>query len=192
MSKRILSVALVSLISLPVFATEAIETTPSTASEPEAAAALPVSEPTDSNSRGFYTGLRIGNYSTSVNNLSFSAPAGLVIGYGRTTLGIEMEINSADVELDFPNNSMTYTAAGLYASFRTQSKAFVKFRAGLVQQSISAELSSDADINVSSDLGFSASAGGGLRLTNQALLDFDVTLIDQDLTAVSLGLNLFF
>lgn len=192
MRKSIISLSFYSLLSLPAFASDVVETAPTPApeSEPEVAAALPAADVSSHDGPGFYTGLRVGNYSTSVSEVSFSAPVGLVLGFGTTKAGIELEVNASD--LDIEGLPMSYTTAGFYGSFRTSSKLFFKFRAGVVSQSIVTELPGSTFISLDSGSGFSASVGGGVRINKNALFDLDATVIDQDLIAVSLGLNYFF
>jgi hypothetical protein len=190
MLKSFVLVASVGLAACPVYADVASDTTPESVRYSESGSALALSGALQPMAPAFYAGLRMGSYNSSVDNLSFDSAAGLVLGYGTSTLGFELEVNASNV--DAAGVPMSYSTAGFYVSARTSSKYFFKFRAGLVEQSMEAALSQNAVVRVDSDFGFSASIGGGVRFTKQALLDFDATVVDQDLTVLSLGINYFF
>ncbi len=192
MCKSIMILAVASFASFPVLADEATQNpsqavqyselkTPSVTSLPGSGqATVP----------GFYAGFRMGSYNTSAENLSFDSSGGVVLGYGTSAIGFEMEVNASNASaLGVP---MSYSTVGFYVTSRTTSKYFLKVRAGLVEQSFEADLSRNSAIRVDSDYGFSASFGGGVRISSQALIDIDATLVDQDLTVLSLGINYFF
>lgn len=153
-------------------------------SEPEFAAALPAS------SRfGFYAGVRAGAYQTDVSGINAGMPAGVVLGFGSQELGAEFDLVVSD--MDIQGQNVSYSTAGLYVSYRSSTPLYAKFRVGMVEQAISVP-SGSSTVIFESDFGFSTSVGVGKRFSNSLLLDLDYTIVDQDLSSFTLGLNKYF
>ena len=153
-------------------------------SEPTSAAALPAPRKSS-----FYAGLRAGAYQTDVSGIDVGSPAGVVLGFGKPDFGFEMDIAVSDMQV--AGETVSYSTAGFYLSYRTASPIYMKFRVGMVEQAISVPVGSGYAV-FESDFGFSTSLGLGKRFTDSVLLDLDYTVVDQDLSSITLGLNKHF
>lgn len=153
-------------------------------SEPEAAAATPVSS-----KNGFYAGIHAGAYQSDISWITTGAPAGVVLGYGNPQFGVEFDLLVSDMEIQ--GEPVSYSTAGFYLSYRSATPVYGKFRIGMVEQAISVS-SGSSTVIFESDFGMSTSVGVGKRFANSLLLDLEYTVIDQDLSAITLGLNKHF
>ena len=102
---------------------------------------------------------------------------------------IELERNSADIDVASFQIDMDNTA--LYYAFRSEGDAYLKVKAGILKEELSASSCGGCDVE-DDDTGFSAGIGGGLNLGSMAQIEVEYTIIEADIDYLSAGLNIRF
>ncbi|MEC8811620.1 MAG: outer membrane beta-barrel protein [Pseudomonadota bacterium] len=148
---------------------------------------------------GVYIGAKAGSFRIDAEELNSNNPngRGFVLGYN---LGdgpaIEFERNSSDTfyagldRYSGPEVEGELETTALYFAYRSVGTAFFKVKAGILKEDVKAKgYSAAAD---ESDTGLSVGAGFGFNLGDIAQVEAEYTIIEQDVSYLSLGLNLRF
>ena len=149
---------------------------------------------------GVYIGVKAGSFRIDAEELDSNNPngRGFVVGYN---LGegpaIEFEHNKSDTfhaGLDGyyygPTVEGEIETSALYFAYRSQGTAFFKVKAGVLKEDVSASAYSESADE--SDTGLSLGAGFGFNLGDVAQIEAEYTIIEEDVSFLSLGLNLRF
>lgn len=160
------------------------------------------------NGGAFYLGVKGGIMmidDSEEYGISFSDPsaAGFMAGYDfGSGLALEFEINSsgsADVLVDnFRVGEAEIDTQAIYMAFRSQGTGYFKARIGFLNEDVS--VSSDTTCSYyglcqsaeESDSGLSLGLGGGFNFGKMAQIEAEYTLIEEDVSYFSAGINLRF
>lgn len=149
---------------------------------------------------GVYIGAKAGSFRIDAEELDSNNPngRGFVLGYN---LGdgpaIEFERNTSDKFYAGlsgynygPEVEGELETTALYFAYRSQGTAFFKVKAGILKEDVKASAYS-ASAN-ESDTGLSVGAGFGFNLGDVVQAEAEYTIIEEDVSFLSLGLNLRF
>lgn len=147
----------------------------------------------------WYLGVKAGLMNADVSGFDDATNIGLLLGYNffddnRGAFAIEGEftttIDKGDVRIGSATGDWEVDTWAIYAAFRTAGPAYVKAKAGYLDEDVSVGV---AGTGVSgSDSGFSFGAGFGFRMGQKTSLEFEYTVIEEDIDFISLGLNTHF
>jgi outer membrane immunogenic protein len=137
-----------------------------------------------------YGGLAIGKLSADFSRFEDTSSIGATLGYdlyqdpnGSLALETEFTTTLADGDIRGVGGWDARTIAA-YAAYRTAGNVYLKVRAGILNQNISA--SGGGPLNPD-DTGFSYGAGVGARLNSKAALEVEFTGLSDDLDFISLA-----
>ena len=145
-----------------------------------------------------YLGLKGGKMMVDVSEFDDTSTAGIVLGYKLLdkqggSLAIEGEYtnsSTADINVLNVTGQWDIDTWAVYAAYRTPGNLYLKAKAGVLHEKINAS-SVGASIS-GSDTGLSAGIGAGWRVGKKAALEFEYTVIEQDVNFVSLGVIINF
>lgn len=143
---------------------------------------------------GVYIGAKGGIFLIDLEEASDPSGAGFLLGYnfGKGP-AIEFEhTKSGGIDVGYglySYGTMELETNALYVAYRSEGTAFFKVKAGILQEDVKVKNYSFAD---ESETGLSLGAGVGFNMGDIAQLEAEYTIIEQDASLVSLGLNLRF
>lgn len=145
----------------------------------------------------YYFGAKPGVMHSRANELDSAASIGIVLGHrfsDRFALETEFTQTAPDGEARISSGEALdrgrweSATLGVYAVGRWGRKLYTKGRMGLLYEDI--EVTDMSGIsNRNSDVGMSIGIGGGYQLAKNYNLEVESTLVDQDLSIVSIGMN---
>ena len=164
----------------------------------------------DENS-GPYIGAKYGQFYVDIEEVNEPTDGGFLLGY-RFGSGAAIEFEHTEAQADI---ILDHTIIGgidletnaLYFAYRTPGTAYFKVKAGLLREKVTGEASGadcyfdgyayycfsyDTVIEEKDDTGLSIGLGGGVNIGSVAQLELEYTIIEQDVSFLSLGLNLRF
>lgn len=166
----------------------------------------------DDNS-GPYIGAKYGKFMIDVEEVNEPTDGGFLLGYRFASgAAIEFERTQAQADIILENisvGSVDLETTALYFAYRTDGSVFFKVKAGLLKEDVSAEADGgscyydyysgytycsggDTTIEEKDDTGLSVGIGAGVNLGSVAQIEAEYTIIEQDVSFLSLGLNLRF
>lgn len=145
---------------------------------------------------GVYIGVKGGSFQIDIEDASDPTGYGALIGYnfGRGP-AIEFEYTNSDsINIGggyggYYYGSLEIETVALYFAYRTQGTVFFKARAGLLKEDVTSNQFSKYN---DSETGLSAGVGVGVNMGSVAQLEAEYTIIEQDVSLLSLGFNLRF
>lgn len=130
-----------------------------------------------------YVGVKAG---TGVGSIDTENVLGFVLGYDfGSTLSVEFEHANSEA-----NSSVDITSNALYLAFRTEGDTYFKARGGFLHEKVERNYGWRNDSS-DSDSGLSLGLGVGHRF-NQLSLELEYTLIEQDVSYLTVGAQLHF
>lgn len=159
---------------------------------------------------GPYIGAKYGKFFIDVEEVNEPTDGGFLGGY-RFSNGMAIEFEHTEAQADIFLDStriggIDLETNALYFAYRTPGTAYFKVRAGLLQEKVSGEaggfcyydyygtycISENIAIEEKDDIGLSIGLGGGVNIGSVVQLELEYTLIEQDVSFLSAGLNLRF
>lgn len=135
----------------------------------------------------FHLGVKTGSIDIDVSGFDADTPKGIVFGYQKGTMGVEVEANFTDFDYDYAgySRSADYRSLALYGVYRSEGDVYFKAKAGVLHEEIKASFASE------DDMGFSAGIGGGINLGSFSL-EAEYTILESDVNFISIGANFNF
>lgn len=148
--------------------------------------------------QGVYVGVKGGSFQVDIENASDPTGGGFLLGYnfGKGP-AIEFERNSSG-SISFSGGQNFYYGSAeiettaLYFAYRSEGTVFFKVRAGLLKEDVTVNSSYSGNDFGESDTGLSVGGGVGVNMGNIAQLEAEYTIIEQDVSLLSVGFNLRF
>lgn len=162
---------------------------------------------------GVYVGAKYGKFMIDVEEATDPTDGGVLLGY-RFKNGMAIEFEHTKAESDVLDGNISVgtvklTTNALYFAYRAGGAAFFKFKAGLLKEDVSGEAtgqdcyydyygnnsycySSTEDAGDENDVGLSAGIGAGVNIGSVVQMEVEYTIIEQDVSFLSAGLNLRF
>lgn len=147
---------------------------------------------------GIYVGVKGSSVQINLDDASHPAAYGGLIGYNfGNGPAMELEYNKSEtinIGTGYGSHyayygSLDIQTIALYFTYRSQGPVFFKARAGILQEEVSSDRALDADER---DTGLSVGVGAGVNLGSVVQLEGEYTYVEQDVSLLSLGLNLRF
>ncbi|MEZ5510746.1 MAG: outer membrane beta-barrel protein [Gammaproteobacteria bacterium] len=162
---------------------------------------------------GPYIGVKYGKFVIDVEEVNEPTDGGFLFGY-RFGGGGAIEVEHTEADADVVSGGIQYgtvsiETTAIYLAYRTPGDAYLKVRAGLLKEEVSGQAewsycyydgyydytfceSDSVDVEEKDDTGLSVGIGAGFNLGSVAQLEFEYTIIEQDVSFLSAGLNLRF
>lgn len=142
----------------------------------------------DGGKPGVYLGVVAGNNMVDLSGLPVTVDdansTGVLLGFRANDM-IGFELTNGDSEHDFSGLPcvMEVSTMAIYGALRTPGVAYLKAKMGLLNEEVSASC-----IGMSvSDTGMSYGFGGGVRIGKNAGIEVEYTLIEADISRLSLA-----
>ena len=135
----------------------------------------------------FYFGPKAGAMVADVSGMDAAFNGGVTAGYALAGAAVEAEITTSLINGDTSLSGVEWdiTTMALYGAFRTYGNIYAKIRAGILREDITPD---DGNFSASGDdTGLSYSLGAGYRLPNQDRMEIEYTVVEQDVSFISLG-----
>jgi hypothetical protein len=141
-----------------------------------------------SESNGLHLGLKTGSIDIDISGVDASTPLGFVVGFQKGTVGVEVELNSADLDINtgYGSASIDYSTSAIYGVLRSQGDTYFKAKAGILKQEMKSSL-----IGTETDSGLSLGLGAGVKL-GRISLEAEYTILEADANFLSIGANFNF
>ncbi|GAB1262738.1 outer membrane beta-barrel protein [Aurantivibrio plasticivorans] len=142
---------------------------------------------------GFYLGAKTGNLDIDASSFDAETPLGIMAGYEFDGgFAIQFETISSDLDVNTFGGSGDFDSYALYGVYRGPSSVYFMAKAGILYEDIEVPSSFyPGSINVS-DEGLSAGFGLGFRPGNHALIEFEYTIIEEDVNFIGASLAVQF
>ena len=144
---------------------------------------------------GFYLGGSFGTASIDAEYFEDPSVAGLTIGYDfGNNWSMEFQTLSGEADLDFSSSTLsgehTLDTTALYGVWRSEGDLYFKGKVGFLKETIDTTVSSGSLSSSSStdDSGLSYGIGAGYRITDNVIVEAEYTIIEADVSALTLGL----
>ena len=146
---------------------------------------------------GPYIGAKYGKFMIDVEEANEPTDGGFLLGYNfGNGASLEVEHDETTVELSsvggyyyYYYGSLDLKTTALYVAFRTPGDAYLKAKLGVLKEDITSDYGSSYD---KSDSGLSAGIGAGFNAGDVVQLEVEYTVIEQDVSFLSAGINLRF
>ncbi|MFL6624030.1 MAG: porin family protein [Sulfurifustis sp.] len=142
-----------------------------------------------------YFGLKAGQMDIDQSGFDTSSNFGLLLGYDlfrdvNGSLAIEAEytrdISKGDVQIGAANGDWKIETLAAYGAYRTAGPIYLKAKAGYLSEDISVSGVSGTGVS-GNDSGFSFGAGVGYYFNRKTGIEFEYTVIEQDVNFFSIG-----
>jgi len=139
----------------------------------------------------WYVGLKAGPMDADASGFNSAGNVGLLGGYtlsqnANGALALEGEVTRTVSGGDAPGGGWDINTWAVYGAYRTAGAAFLKARVGYLNEHVSVSGPGSASIS-GSDSGISFGAGGGFRLGKKAAFEIEYTVIEDDISFLSLA-----
>ena len=137
-----------------------------------------------------YFGIKAGQMTTSISRLGNATNVGAVMGFPlqnpSTSIEAELTTTVTKGDVDFSSSEWDVTTLAGYFVYRTPQSTYVKLKGGLLYEDVT--IDSFYGYSASgTDTGLSLGAGIGFDLGNAGKLEIEATIIESDITFISLG-----
>ncbi len=150
-------------------------------------AALMFATAAQSEESAAYFGVKAGVLFPDLDDLEEAYNAGLTVGYGRGAFAGEAEFTTTlfPGESALPGVEWDMTTLALYGVYRSPGKVYFKLKAGGLYEQVTFNA---MGVNLQDkETGVSAGLGMGYRIDNQARVEVEYTMVDEDVSLLTLG-----
>lgn len=138
----------------------------------------------------WYAGLKAGTMDVDASGFKEAGNAALFLGYtlyadANGRLAFEGEVSRTISDGDAPGGGWDINTLAAYGAYRTAGNVFLKAKAGFLSEDVN--VSGTGGSVAGSDSGVSFGAGVGVRMGKKAAFEIEYTVVEDDISFVSLA-----